>query len=182
MPARALITPPPAPLLNASGVERLELYVFACRHDINWLKRVVPDDPPAVRVVDCPRDERHGCHDEALGYLQFIASNYDALPRRILFLHGHEVSHHYDEPVPTQLSKLLPTRYFATQSFGGVYCHTNDHFAPAGHVPSAHMDPAALWSSECEPSRYALCQTHTHAASAHTARAILFLGVPRSDV
>ena len=82
------------------------LFVFACKHDVNWLKAVLPDDPPAVHLADCPRDERAGCYDEALGYLQFLVRHYDRLPPKLIFLHGHELSHHYDWPAPDALQPL----------------------------------------------------------------------------
>lgn len=127
-------------------VPSVSLFIFACKHDVNWLKALLPHELPAVHVAGCPSDESDGCYDEAVGYLQFIVRNYDALPKRLLFLHGHETSFHYDLPVPRAVERLVTTPYFSESSFGGVYCQTNAGMATEWYTRSRHVDPSVLWN------------------------------------
>ena len=59
------------------------LFVFGC----NWLK----DSQLFEYVVlqGCPTDESVGCYDESRSYIEFILRNYDSLPKKVVFVHGH---------------------------------------------------------------------------------------------
>ena len=74
--------------------------------DLEWLKKskypVVLCDKPGAKsssfIPDkkCTIDVNKG--QEASSYLKYIIENYDNLPERIAFIHGHEESYHQKYP------------------------------------------------------------------------------------
>ncbi len=114
------------------------LFIMGCRHDVSWVSKIAPEDPPAVYVAGClgKSFERVGCKDEAYSYLTFIVKHYDNLPARIVFLHGHRGGtepggDHYRWPADRMVALLMNkhSNYFFRSEFGGIYCGTNDHMA-----------------------------------------------------
>jgi hypothetical protein len=87
--------------LNASWDEGTDLVVVTSHfsEDLRWLEQA------AWPVVVCSkRSESARCQHvpnkgkEVSSYLQFIVQNYEALPRRVAFIHGHESAWHQRRP------------------------------------------------------------------------------------
>lgn len=81
---------------------------------------------PSKELTCIPETNRFDCC-EAVPMLNFIIANYETpLAHKYVFIHGHEKSWHYRQPIYTQLQKIMATSYFDTEDYGGIYgeCYT----------------------------------------------------------
>lgn len=115
-------------------------------------------------LVLVPRD--YDCADESTYYLQFLIDHYDSpLAEIYIFIHAHEVSYHYSQPICWEIERLLTKyepnglflflsrsadEYLYPQKFGGVNCNFNRHFPPSNWGPSERLDMKGLWSKVFE--------------------------------
>lgn len=121
-----------------------DLFVFACKHDVNWLKE--SHGFQYITLEGCPKNESLGYYDESRAYLEFIIDNYWDLPEKVVFVHGHSRAWHYNSPLHERLKYIAGSRYFTEKDFGGIYCNTNNAFAPSNWAPSIHIPPQQLWN------------------------------------
>ena len=136
-----------------SKSKRTAIFIAACHTNVDWLTNVYPSSPLEVYVGGCESQEMEavGCRDEAHQYLRFIVDRYDDLPSRILFVHGHQLSSHYDWPLDQMIELLFNhTEYMNSVPFGGLYCRTGAHPAAPGWCVSSGIRPeecteARLW-------------------------------------
>lgn len=94
-------------------------------NDDVWVKKLnVP-----YTIIDKSQTKNLG--SEAWAYLRYIVDNYDNLPDRMLFVHGHENSHHQDYPtwyIAKHLDWNLEYMNINTRKFEEQYISSFDDF------------------------------------------------------
>ena len=89
-----------APLRAAAATAYVQLVVATYDEDLSWVRQqpypaVVYEkrDPDASGLHGVPRNTAN----EASAFLKFIVDYYDALPRAMVFLHGHRYAYHMED-------------------------------------------------------------------------------------
>jgi hypothetical protein len=78
---------------------------------------------PTFNIKCDPLKVRQSCR-EAVGYLNFVISNYDYPPaKRYIFVHGHETSWHYPRSIFREVERIINTEYWRQNTYGAVYPH-----------------------------------------------------------
>ena len=123
--------------------------------DLEWLKKskyqVVLCDKPGAKSSSftpdksCTLDVNKG--QEASSYLKYIVENYDRLPDRIAFIHGHEETYHQKYPKHlleaiddarkdldfVSLDNWIHLQVRNDRDFPDIKVHKNSHTPGTGH-------------------------------------------------
>ena len=76
---------------------------------------------PAIGIKCNSTTNFFDCNEAGL-YLDFIIQHYDRpLAKTYIFAHGHELAWHYPISLLTAINKVIQTRYFKKQNFGGIF-------------------------------------------------------------
>lgn len=148
-------------LLGAAAYQPpLALVIYGChKENLHWTQYLSASIP--VFHVGCGTLGRigqptsQGC-SEGHGYLEWVIANYELLKQdwpavNILFMHAHEKSWHYswqgtEVAAHEQIATLsATTTYLKNNTFGGLYCHYNDVYAPAHWSHSEKLPPELTW-------------------------------------
>ena len=97
--------------------------------DIGWISDLLPAMNLSVYVVDDPGAPLHPPKNkghEVMVYLTYIIDHYHSLPEIVIFMHAHRFSHHNNDFLGFDASRMiqrLSNEYVMRQGYVNLRCH-----------------------------------------------------------